>query len=122
MVSGRGPGGATFLRHKADASGVTSIRMGSRSFRAVVQSVPADPVRNGCRWAPTFTLTIPADWPSGMYSALLRDEDVCEFHVTFVVKPAPERRSGLAAAGRFAGLPKGQTEAELYVELGLRIG
>ncbi|MBI83737.1 MAG: hypothetical protein CMJ81_11115 [Planctomycetaceae bacterium] len=36
--------------------------------------VPADASTHGCRWPPGFELTVPHDWPSGYYSAILRAE------------------------------------------------
>src|SRR6266849_1801449 len=45
-VSGTGPIDVTFLRQKADASGVVSIPVGSTNINASLQPVPFDPARN----------------------------------------------------------------------------
>ena len=95
-VSGRGSGEAKFFRHKANAQRVTSILMGSEDFDPEVQSTLAEPWRNGAGWSTSFRLTIPDGWPSGIYSAKLTDREGDESHITFIVKPAPDRRSGLA--------------------------
>src|SRR3989337_704020 len=94
-VSGRGSGEAKFFRHKANAQRVTSILMGSEDFDPEVQSTLAEPWRNGAGWSTSFRLTIPDGWPSGIYSAKLTDREGDESHITFIVKPAPDRRSGL---------------------------
>src|SRR6059036_3660279 len=45
-----------------------------------------------CNWAPTYTLTIPSDWTSGVYAALLTNAQGYQNYVMFVVRhgrPAP---------------------------------
>src|SRR5438552_13444924 len=45
-----------------------------------------------CNWAPGYTLTVPSDWTSGVYGALLTNDQGFENFVMFVVKdgrPAP---------------------------------
>jgi len=85
----------TFLRHRADASGVTSVSMGARLLRPAPIGA-ADSVRNGCGWTTSFTLSIPAHWPSGIYSACCQDRFGGEADITFIVKADPARRSRLA--------------------------
>jgi hypothetical protein len=97
-VSGRGSGEVTFYRHKANAKGVTSTLMSHHEhFDPQIQTTLAAPWRNGCGWTTTsFRLTIPEDWPSGIYSAELTDAEGDKSHVTFIVKPNPDKRSRLA--------------------------
>jgi hypothetical protein len=59
------------------------------------QPVPADPARYGCGWSNSFSLMVPTNWTSGIYSALCR-RDGEEFHITFVVQPAKPQRSDVA--------------------------
>src|SRR5438034_2910474 len=45
-----------------------------------------------CNWAPTYTLTIPSDWTSGVYVGLLTNAQGYQNYVMFVVRdgrPAP---------------------------------
>lgn len=57
----------------------------------------AQPFRNGCDWITSFTLTIPATWTSGLYSArLISAVNGDSFDITFVVKPSPSRQSRVA--------------------------
>src|SRR5437660_3192381 len=45
-----------------------------------------------CNWAPTYTLTVPSDWTSGVYLAHLKNAEGYQNYVTFVVRdgrPAP---------------------------------
>lgn len=41
------------------------------SLSCAVQPVPAEAWTNGCGWTPTYTLVVPAAWPSGVYEAKL---------------------------------------------------
>src|SRR5438874_13283243 len=45
-----------------------------------------------CNWAPSYTLTVPTDWTSGVYAALLTNAQGFQNYVMFVVRdgrPAP---------------------------------
>ena len=45
-----------------------------------------------CNWTPSYTLTVPSDWTSGVYSAMLTNDQGYQNYVMFVVKdgrPAP---------------------------------
>ena len=44
----------------------------------------------------TFTLVVPPDWASGVYSAACTDAEGGTCDITFVVKPAPAERSRIA--------------------------
>src|SRR2546426_5674967 len=54
----------------------------------------SDPITGliACNWAPSYTLTIPSDWTSGVYVAHLINAQGYQNYVTFVVRdgrPAP---------------------------------
>jgi len=66
------------------------------TFTAEHQVVSADPWRSGCGWDETFSLTVPPDWTSGIYSAACTDSTGGRCAITFVVKPADDRRSRIA--------------------------
>src|SRR5438105_3170443 len=57
-------------------------------------SCPSDPNTGliACNWAPSYTLTVPSDWTSGVYLALLTNAQGYQNYVMFVVRdgrPAP---------------------------------
>jgi hypothetical protein len=95
-LSGEGAAVADFQRHLSTTAEVDSLPVGSREFTALRQPVPDEPWRVGCGWTPTFDLTIPADWVSGIYSAHCTDSADTSCDITFIVKPAPADRSGIA--------------------------
>ena len=51
------------------------IVWGIGDLRCEAHPVPPDAAANGCGWPPCLKLTIPADWRSGNYIALLRGQD-----------------------------------------------
>lgn len=54
------------------------------------------PYRNGCGWAPSFSLVIP-DWISGLYSArLISAVNGQKFDITFIIKPPSSQHSRVA--------------------------
>jgi hypothetical protein len=93
-----GAAGSTvdFYRHTSPGAAVVSTWMGNTTFSPTTQPLPSEPWRNGCNWATSFTLTIPAGWPSGIYSARLHSSNSSDAYVTFVVKPDPAHRSSVA--------------------------
>jgi Ice-binding-like len=52
------------------------------------QACASDPVTGliACHWTPSFSITIPSDWTSGIYFALLTNAAGFQNYVTFVVK------------------------------------
>ena len=54
---------------------------------AQVQAVTSEPWQNGCGWGESFRLTVPLDWPSGIYAAECTDSAGGIFRITFVVRP-----------------------------------
>ncbi|MDB5577056.1 MAG: hypothetical protein JWR80_2232 [Bradyrhizobium sp.] len=49
-----------------------------------------------CRWSPSFTFTIPADLPSGVYAAELRDGNETRHLPFFVTPPVGKARASMA--------------------------
>lgn len=95
-MSGVGDSVASVRRHTSTSANVTSVPVQDVPFTATRQEVPESPWRFGCDWSDTFTLTVPADWDSGVYSAACTDADGNMCDITFVVKPAPADRSRVA--------------------------
>jgi hypothetical protein len=95
-LSGEGASTATFERRVSTSAAVDAFPVDSQSFAATRQAVPADPGHTGCGWTETFSLTVPADWASGIYSATCTDSAGTSCEITFVVKPAPENRARIA--------------------------
>jgi hypothetical protein len=67
------------------------------------QPVPPQGWKTGYGWRTSFSLTVPADWRSGLYAAHCRDERGAEFHAVYVVKPAT------SATGDFALIANSNT-------------
>jgi hypothetical protein len=95
-LSGEGQSIAQFRRHTSTSSTVDSFPMDSVSFTSIHQMVPASPWRSGCNWNETFRLSVPLDWPSGIYSAACKDPAGNSCDIAFVVKPAHDKRSPIA--------------------------
>ncbi|HXJ61423.1 MAG TPA: N,N-dimethylformamidase beta subunit family domain-containing protein [Verrucomicrobiae bacterium] len=95
-VSGAGPTAVTFLRHSSTTLSVSSTPMGTATFFSSWQPTPSNVIANGCGWPSSYTLRIPSDWPSGIYSARCGLGDDCASHITFVVKPPPARHQAVA--------------------------
>jgi hypothetical protein len=79
----------TYLRLKLPGGADVGIPMaGPFQVGATPQPTPPDAWQFGCAWETTFSLEVPAEWPSGMYSARCRDETGTVSHIVFIVKPA----------------------------------
>ena len=96
-LSGQGSTSVYFYRHKANASGLTSIPLGSTNVVTSLQVITDTSARDGCGWTNSFTLLIPSNWVSGMYSARCTNSAAQTFWITFVVKPNPGQRGRIAA-------------------------
>ena len=95
-VSGSGSPLVECFRHKANGNGLEAIRKNrTAQFSPRVQFTNAQAWREGAGWNKSFTLSIPDEWESGIYSARVTTAGG-HSHVPFIVKPAPERRSRLA--------------------------
>jgi hypothetical protein len=98
MISGVATSKVDFFRHKAGAGGVTSIPMGSTNFVPGIQAAQAHSWKNGAGWKRSFKLKVPRNWPSGIYSARLTSATRGDHsHVTFVIKPDPDKRHSSVA-------------------------
>jgi hypothetical protein len=95
-VSGEGESGAVFQRHISTSRAVEATVAGSASFTAARQATSESPWRSGAGWSESFRLTVPSDWPSGIYSAACTDAAATRCDITFVVKPAATQRTEIA--------------------------
>jgi len=91
-----GPHTVNFYHHLSTGPNVDSTVMATDSYTPGVQPIPI-PMgsytslawKNGLDWDPSYTLTIPSGWPSGLYSAVFSASysDVSA-HIPFVVRPS----------------------------------
>jgi Tachylectin len=85
-----------YLRLDAQPDGALGSAAGSPvNVPPVEQVTDPDWTSNGCGWSTTFTLTVPAEWDSDVYSARCTDPAGTQFHIVFVVKPVAQRRGDL---------------------------
>ncbi len=101
MVSHDGPAVLRFVRMiGTNSANPDEIEMAQSTISATVQPAWNPPARRGCGWATNYTLTIPGNWPSGMYSAHCypsgTDDSEESFEATFVVKPSTASTAKLA--------------------------
>ena len=75
------------------------------------QVVPANATTNGCAWAMNYRLSVPANWPSGLYYAYVGSGENATT-VPFVVRPA----SATAGVKRLLAIPV--TTIHAYNEYG----
>ena len=87
---------ASIQRHTSTSETVDATEVGSVAFTAQHQVAPATAWRDGCGWDETFSLTVAPEWSSGIYSAACTDSTGGRCDITFVVKPADDRRSRIA--------------------------
>ena len=89
---------ADIVEHTVSGDSVIGDPKTSVPFTPTVQPLATStPWRDGVGWQPSFSLTIPASWRSGVYSARLRSVITSEeAYVTFVVKPKTLSPSGVA--------------------------
>ncbi|MFG2059050.1 N,N-dimethylformamidase beta subunit family domain-containing protein [Micromonospora sp. NPDC048930] len=52
-----------------------------------LQLLPAGYLHSGCGWSDSYQVSIPADWPSGLYAVRLEGPYQLRRHVPFVVRP-----------------------------------
>ncbi|MBJ17848.1 MAG: hypothetical protein CL933_00345 [Deltaproteobacteria bacterium] len=78
-----------FYRHVSFGRDVDSTWMATATYTPGVQDIDAASWRVGAGWEVSHTLTVPGDWPSGLYSAIFSAtfSDV-DAHVPFVVRPS----------------------------------
>ncbi|MEO8540291.1 MAG: N,N-dimethylformamidase beta subunit family domain-containing protein [bacterium] len=61
-----------------------------------LQPVPVEAWRTGCGWAPSFSLTVPANWTSGLYAARCSSALGDDAFMVFAVKPKIADRKKIA--------------------------
>jgi Tachylectin len=81
----------TYLRLRPQGGAVGTLVAPSFGGTALIQGAPPEAWADGCGWQETFSLTIPDDWLSGLYSAQCVDQAGQAFHIVFAVKPGPHR-------------------------------
>jgi N,N-dimethylformamidase len=87
----------TYLRLKQQADKKVGIPMADPfQVNTMAQSTPADPWETGCGWKTSFTLQVPAGWPSGIYAARCADLNGDETYIVFIVKPTAHQRRDFA--------------------------
>lgn len=62
--------------------------LGPTTVAGQLQTLPAGYRTNGCGWANSFTVPVPATWPSGVYAAQLESPQGLPYYVVFIVRPA----------------------------------
>lgn len=78
---------ATVLRLAPSASGAVTVAP-AVSHTGRFKSLPKGYRSDGCDWSTDFTLSIPATWQSGIYSAHLQSPQGLPHDVVFYVRPA----------------------------------
>ena len=82
---------ATVLRLAPSASGPVTV-MSAASHTGHFKLLPSGYRSAGCSWSTDFTLSIPATWQSGVYSARLQSPTGVPHDVVFYVRPsAPQQ-------------------------------
>lgn len=77
---------ATVLR-LAPGSAPTQVRSGV-TVPGGLRLLPSDYRSAGCRWPDSFSVDVPADWPSGLYAIRLTGPNGLRRHIPFTVRPA----------------------------------
>jgi FG-GAP-like repeat len=95
-ISHGGDAHASLQRHTSTSESVDASAVDSLFFTAEHQVVEANPWRSGCGWDQTFSVTVPPEWTSGIYSAACTDSTGGRCDITFVVKPTADEPSGIA--------------------------
>jgi Tachylectin len=90
----------TYLRLRPQGGAVGTLVAPSFGGTALIQGAPPEAWADGCGWQETFSLTIPDDWLSGLYSAQCVDQAGQAFHIVFAVEPGP-RRADFAVLANF---------------------
>ena len=97
MSTGADAFNVTYLRLKQQPDGSIGIPMTDPFLvegRLKAPSAPAYEVNSN--WDPDFSLTVPADWGSGLYVARCEDTEGFAFHVVFIVRPEPSKQRDFA--------------------------
>jgi N,N-dimethylformamidase len=96
MVSSHAPFDVTYLRLKEQPNGdLGEALLGPIAQAGGPQPMPAT-AWEGAGWAPTFSLKVPAGWPSGPYAAHCVEAGGNETYIVFIVTPKPANRARIA--------------------------
>jgi hypothetical protein len=78
-----------YVRYHSAGGANLGVKVGAAPDRPA-NPLPVPPLawKTGCGWPTSFSLTIPADWPSGIYGAECSAPGANTFAIVFVVKPA----------------------------------
>jgi N,N-dimethylformamidase len=79
---------ATVVRLAPGNSANPAVMSGPTQYQGRLQTVPTGFRLNGCNWGTDFTISVPQNWPSGVYDARLQSPSGLRYHVVFVVNPA----------------------------------
>ncbi|MFY9983233.1 MAG: N,N-dimethylformamidase beta subunit family domain-containing protein [Chthoniobacterales bacterium] len=90
-ISARSDYTVTYLRLQTQSGAVGTPVAPPFHGATHIQGAPPEAWADGCNWQETFSLTIPDDWVSGLYSAQCVDQAGLAFHIVFAVKPGPRR-------------------------------
>jgi N,N-dimethylformamidase len=97
-VSARHDYKVTYLRLKQQSDGAVGIPMTDTfDLKANTQISLPEPWKDGCGWRTSFTLEIPAIWPSGLYGARCAYANGDESYIVFILKPEMGQRGDFAA-------------------------
>jgi N,N-dimethylformamidase beta subunit-like protein/tachylectin len=99
-ISARSDYTVTYLRLRLQDGAVGTPVAPPFGGAALIQGSPPEAFADGCGWQETFSLTVPDDWLSGLYSAQCVDQAGGAFYIVFAVKPGP-RRGDFAVLANF---------------------
>jgi hypothetical protein len=77
----------TIVRLAPNAGDPVAV-LGPTTVAGQLQTLPTGYRQNGCGWAKSFSVPIPATWPSGVYAAKLESPEGLPYYAVFVVRPA----------------------------------
>lgn len=116
-----GEGSPTVTMSRCLSTSTTNARYPVANYQTNLtwHPVAEDAAENGCQWPPTLTVTVPAGWPSGVYTATVVDPPNGAAEIPFIVRPAPERRARLAVIiSTFTWAAYNSWQGVSYTELG----
>ena len=87
----------TYLRLKQQVDGSVGIPMAEPFLvQGRFKATPDAAYEVSSNWDPDFSLTVPAEWGSGLYAARCEDTEGFTYHVVFVVRPGPSKQRDFA--------------------------
>lgn len=91
-----------YVRYGAGGSDIPTTVLGPiTETNGINQTYTATSYVDGAGWTPSFTLTVPADWTSGIYAAQLTDTaetspELTTYFITFIVRSGPGNAKPIA--------------------------